>query len=99
MKKRVEAIGAKVVELFNHTLIHIDDMSIDVLNTFPQCYKEYREKVLKDMHVRGIIVSYECIDKPAPLNAELITDEDIINVWKRDVWQTHDFVDNLFVEK
>lgn len=57
MKKRVEAMGAKVIEFFNHTLIHINDMSIDVLNTFPQCYKEYREKVLKDLTVRGIIES------------------------------------------
>jgi len=49
--------------------------------------------------VRSIIESLECIDKHAPLNVQLMSDEDIIGLWKSDVWQTEDFVDNLFVEK
>lgn len=92
-------MGKRVFEFFNHTLIHVSDMKIDVLNFYPQCYKEYREKVTKQLNVRLILESLENMDKPAPAGLKVVTDDDIIDLWKRDVWQTEEFVDGLFVER
>eukprot|EP00801_Mesodinium_rubrum_P001848 Mrub_01848.p1 GENE.Mrub_01848~~Mrub_01848.p1 ORF type:complete len:615 (-),score=136.25 Mrub_01848:105-1838(-) len=99
MKTRVSSMGKRVFEFFNHTLIHVSDMKIDVLNFYPQCYKEYREKVTKQLNVRLILESLENMDKPAPAGLKVVTDDDIIDLWKRDVWQTEEFVDGLFVER
>jgi len=48
--------------------------------------------------VRPIVESLENMNKPAPTGLTVCSDEDVIDVWRKDVWHTQEFVENLFVE-
>jgi len=55
--------STKYHEYWGQTLIHIDDLTINLDKEYPSCFKEFREIVTKKCKIRKIIDSYENVSK------------------------------------